>query len=124
VLAPLAALPQTVAKVAMSATGIGALGMLSWLSWRATPVAVRWRPALALLTVAVLLASEPVQQNLAMGQVNLVLAVLVLNDVLLPDGHRAKGCGVGLAAGIKLTPPSSRSATSSAATGTPPATLR
>jgi alpha-1,2-mannosyltransferase len=103
-LAPLATVPQTVAKVTMSVLGLVALGLMSGLSWQATPVVPRWRPTLGLVASAVLLASEPVQQNLAMGQVNLVLAVLVLNDVLLPSGHRARGYGVGLAAGIKLTP--------------------
>ena len=58
--------------------------------------------ALALLT-------EPVQQTLALGQVNLLLMLLVVADLLTPDALRGRtrwwhGIGIGLAAGVKLTP--------------------
>lgn len=46
---------------------------------------------------------EPVQATIFNGQVNLVLAVLVVGCLTLPSGA-ARGVGVGLAAGIKLTP--------------------
>ncbi|MER5889806.1 glycosyltransferase 87 family protein [Streptomyces sp. NPDC001941] len=58
--------------------------------------------ALALAGVA--LWTEPVLQNLDFGQVNLVLLALVLVDLAQGDGRRFKGVGVGLAAGLKLTP--------------------
>jgi alpha-1,2-mannosyltransferase len=47
---------------------------------------------------------DPVSLTLLLGQVNLVLMALVLLDLSLPDSSRWKGLGVGLAAGIKLTP--------------------
>ena len=60
------------------------------------------RLALAAGTVALWL--EPVRSTLGFGQVNLVLAVLILADLALPDSSPVKGAGVGIAAGIKLTP--------------------
>lgn len=61
-------------------------------------------------SVAVLLATaggiwlEPVFQTLHFGQINLLIAVLVLGDLSRPDGARTKGVALGVAAGIKLTP--------------------
>jgi alpha-1,2-mannosyltransferase len=103
-LAPLTRLSAVGAKVAISLLSAVALGVLCQRSWWATDVRGPWRRPLAIATFAVLLASEPMQQNLAMGQINVLLAALVLVDVLLPAGHPAKGLLVGLAAGIKLTP--------------------
>ncbi|MEU7680598.1 glycosyltransferase 87 family protein [Streptomyces spectabilis] len=48
--------------------------------------------------------TEPVLQNLDFGQVNLVLLALVLTDLATPDRRLWKGVGIGLAAGLKLTP--------------------
>lgn len=104
VLGPLGALPEAAAKVVTSLAGLAALGWLCARSWQPIRTVARWRRPLALATFAMLLTSEPMQQNLAMGQVNVVLATLVLTDILLPTGHRAKGQLVGLAAGVKLTP--------------------
>ncbi|WP_156112223.1 glycosyltransferase 87 family protein, partial [Prescottella defluvii] len=61
------------------------------------------------VVVSVLLAVactflEPVRTTLFYGQINLVLMALVLWDVSRADGSRIKGVGVGIAAGIKLTP--------------------
>ncbi|WP_369209164.1 glycosyltransferase 87 family protein, partial [Streptomyces sp. PU-14G] len=67
-----------------------------------TPVAAPL-PAVVCLT-AVALWLEPVFQTVAFGQINLLLACLVLWDVGRPDGARAKGFALGLAAGVKLTP--------------------
>ncbi len=46
---------------------------------------------------------QPVQTTIWNGQINLVLAVLVVGGIALLPG-RWRGLGVGLAAGIKLTP--------------------
>jgi alpha-1,2-mannosyltransferase len=58
--------------------------------------------ALALLT-------EPVQQTLALGQVNLLLMLLIVADLLTASVLNKQtrwwhGIGIGVAAGIKLTP--------------------
>ncbi|QEV18072.1 glycosyltransferase 87 family protein [Streptomyces alboniger] len=47
---------------------------------------------------------EPVWTTLRYGQVNLLLAVLVLWDLSRRPGHRWAGLGIGVAAAIKLTP--------------------
>jgi len=57
---------------------------------------------LAVLLVAGL-ALEPVQRTLIYGQVNLILAALVLVDLFVVP-PRYRGLLIGLAAGIKLTP--------------------
>lgn len=57
----------------------------------------------ALLAVACTFL-EPVRTTLFYGQINLVLMALVLWDVSRGDRSRLRGIGVGVAAGIKLTP--------------------
>ncbi len=47
---------------------------------------------------------EPVISTVTFGQVDLALLALVLADLSRLDDRRTKGIGVGLAAGIKLTP--------------------
>ncbi len=47
---------------------------------------------------------EPVWTTLRYGQVNLLLAVLVLWDLSRRPGHRWPGLGIGIAAAVKLTP--------------------
>ncbi|MEW2518002.1 glycosyltransferase 87 family protein [Actinacidiphila alni] len=62
------------------------------------------RAAAVLAVAAVAVWCEPVWTTLRYGQVNLLLAVLVLWDLTRPAAHRWAGAGTGLAAGIKLTP--------------------
>jgi alpha-1,2-mannosyltransferase len=62
------------------------------------------RAAAALAIAAVGLWLEPVAMTLFFGQVNVVLLALVAADLALPDRIKGKGTGIGLAAGIKLTP--------------------
>ena len=44
------------------------------------------------------------QQNLALGQINVLLMLLIVVDLLLPRRHWWNGIGIGVAAGIKLVP--------------------
>jgi alpha-1,2-mannosyltransferase len=53
-------------------------------------------------TLAMLLM--PVDLELALGQLNVILMLLVLLDLLRGDGRRWQGVGIGIAAGIKLIP--------------------
>jgi hypothetical protein len=62
------------------------------------------RAAVTLAVAAGAVWCEPVWTTLRYGQVNLLLAVLVLWDVTRRANHRWAGVGIGLAAGIKLTP--------------------
>ncbi|GGV49345.1 glycosyltransferase 87 family protein [Streptomyces spectabilis] len=58
----------------------------------------------ALWVSAIAVWSEPVWTTLRYGQINLLLAVLVLWDLTRRPGHRWAGAGIGVAAAIKLTP--------------------
>ncbi len=58
----------------------------------------------ALLLAGALLWIEPVQRTLYLGQIELLLMALILWDMFQPDRRWWKGAGVGIAAGIKLTP--------------------
>ncbi len=62
----------------------------------------RWAAAFAIAAVGLWL--EPVAMTRFFGQVNLVLLALVVGDLALRDRALGKGAGIGLAAGIKLTP--------------------
>ncbi|MGW3010808.1 glycosyltransferase 87 family protein [Streptomyces sp. NPDC001219] len=62
------------------------------------------RPAAAFAVSALLVWCEPVWTTLRYGQINLLIAVLVLWDLTRRDGRRLAGIGIGIAAGIKLTP--------------------
>jgi alpha-1,2-mannosyltransferase len=58
----------------------------------------------ALLLAAIGLWLEPVYMTMFYGQINLILLALIIADLALPDSSLWKGTGIGLAAGIKLTP--------------------
>ncbi|HUQ60145.1 glycosyltransferase 87 family protein [Lentzea sp.] len=62
----------------------------------------RWRQR-ALLWTAVLLWMMPVFHTFEFGQINLVLAAVVLAVLVARDDHVA-GIGIGLASGVKLVP--------------------
>ena len=103
--APLSHLGATHAMVLMNALTVAALVGVTLLSLRLA--GLRGAPGLvgaALGVSAVALWLEPVQANLNDGQLNMLLAVLVLADLSLPDGHRLKGVGVGVATAVKLVP--------------------
>ncbi|OBK75499.1 glycosyltransferase 87 family protein [Mycobacterium sp. 1274761.0] len=57
----------------------------------------------ALLTAPIIWL-EPVRLSLQLGQINLFIMAIVLADVLSPPCRRWAGIGIGIAAGIKLTP--------------------
>src|SRR5712691_11379667 len=106
-------LSWTAMRWAMTLASMAALGLSLWLVSGA--LAYRDRPTVRLgatLGVSALaLATEPVQQTLGLGQVNLLLMLLVIADLLTggaltPDGRTRwwHGFGIGIAAGVKLTP--------------------
>ncbi|MFC0315326.1 glycosyltransferase 87 family protein [Gordonia phosphorivorans] len=104
VMVPLGLLGPYEAFRLMNAVNVLCLVLLIFLTLRA----LRFRRdgrfwlTVAALTVAVTVL-EPVRTTIWNGQINLVLAVLVVGCLTLPLG-RWRGLGVGLAAGIKLTP--------------------
>ena len=62
------------------------------------------KPASVLLIASLAVWCEPVWTTLRYGQINLLLTALVLWDLSRRSGHRWAGVGIGIAAGIKLTP--------------------
>ncbi len=102
-------LSWTAMRWAMTLVSVAALGLSLWLVFGALGYADRPRVRLgATLGVSALaLLTEPVQQTLALGQVNLLLMLLVVADLLTGLDGRTRwwhGVGIGLAAGVKLTP--------------------
>ena len=109
-------LSWTAMRWAMTLASLAALGLSLWLVFGA--LGYRDRPAVRLGATlgvsAFALATEPVQQTLALGQVNLLLMLLVVADLLTagaltPGGSKGRtrwwhGLGIGIAAGVKLTP--------------------
>src|SRR5712691_4224110 len=109
-------LSWTAMRWAMTLASMAALGLSLWLVSGA--LGYRDRPTVRLgatLGVSALaLATEPVQQTLGLGQVNLLLMLLVIADLLTggaltPEGLKGQtrwwhGFGIGIAAGVKLTP--------------------
>ena len=94
-----------VLKWLVSIASVVSLAVVIWLSWgklgyRRSP----GRVGATLLVAAIVLWLEPIQQTLAFGQINVLLMLLIVADLCLPDRNRLKGVGVGLAAGVKLTP--------------------
>ena len=110
VLAPLTLLTEQGAQLVWSVVNVAGLFALLWLTLRA--VRPRWdrmqrvRWSLVLMAPAVWI--EPVQLTLAYGQVNIVLAVLVLGDLTaslrIAGRTLPRGVLVGVAAAIKLVP--------------------
>jgi alpha-1,2-mannosyltransferase len=104
-------LSWTLLRWAMTLASLAALGLSLWLVFGALGYAERPRVRLGATfgISALALLTEPVQQTLALGQVNLLLMLLVIVDLLTADLLRGQtrwwhGIGIGLAAGVKLTP--------------------
>jgi alpha-1,2-mannosyltransferase len=101
VMVPLAPLPTWLAAALWTGASVAALAAVVVLVRRELD-----RPTpgwlVALLTGGAL-ALEPVWQNLAFGQANLILMLAVIVDLFRPE-RRWSGVLVGIAAGLKLTP--------------------
>ena len=110
-LTPLALLPLAVDEVLVTVCGVVALFAVLVLALR-LPTADReaptrtqhWRSALVPLAAAAALWLEPVTATLGYGQINLLIALLIVGDLSRRDAARSKGALIGLAAGMKLTP--------------------
>jgi alpha-1,2-mannosyltransferase len=102
--APLAWLTPAGATPVIAVVNVLLLLGCAAVCWRAAGAGRR--PALLLAggTTGLLLATEAVHATVFLGQVNLLLMALVLWDLLGRPGRRTVGIGIGIAAGIKLTP--------------------
>jgi alpha-1,2-mannosyltransferase len=105
---PLAVLGMAALKPAITAASLVLLAVTLRFALRLKP-ASSWLTGaqatrLALLAAALALWLEPVWTTLRYGQIDLLIAALVLYDLSRADESRWKGLGVGLAIGLKLTP--------------------
>lgn len=106
-LTPLGVLPFPVARIVLMAVNLLIVTVGGW--WLARPATARlgwpdWFTLALLLPLGV--ALEPVRETVGFGQVNLVLALLVMLDavLLLQRRRLVAGVGIGLATAVKLTP--------------------
>jgi len=103
--APMAFLrPRLIAEIT---TGLDVVALLAimWITYRMLGVRRGLqRVSLTLVTAAVVLFTEPIQRTIYLGQIDILLMLLILWDLCQPDRRWCQGIGVGLAAGIKLTP--------------------
>lgn len=106
VLLPLALGTETTAAVLLTVLSGGLVVLTTW--WLLAPVAARhgWPRWVAIgVALPVTGAMEPVRETLGWGQIDLLIAALVLADVFaLRRGRPWAGVGIGLAAAIKVTP--------------------
>ena len=102
---PLLPLPQTITA---QLWGIATIAMLAWCVRVSFRPLIERDPARSDLTVALLaalfLATRPVYDHLADGQVDIVLMTLCLADVVTLRPRWPRGLLVGLATAIKLVP--------------------
>lgn len=102
---PTAWLPVPPLRILVTGANVLLLGVFSLLSCRLAGWPRReLRPAAVLLATGLGVWLEPVWTTFRYGQINLIIGCLVLWDLTRQDGHRGKGIGIGLAAGLKLTP--------------------
>jgi hypothetical protein len=99
---PLAAIPNVAARFLWELASVAALAWACTLTVRLAGYRATTTTISAMVAASLLL--EPVYHTLYLGQVNLFLLALVLNDIWRAAHGRRAGIGVGLAAAIKLTP--------------------
>lgn len=95
----LAVIPAAAAAAVAAIGSYGALYVLVWVTLRHLAVDRAWAPVVVLAAAFL----EPVAATVDYGQVNLVLAAMILLDLLRPSS-RWSGVLLGLAICIKLTP--------------------
>jgi alpha-1,2-mannosyltransferase len=102
---PLAGLSQPAVLALGLLVNISCLGYLvrrMLIAAGVTAAANLW--ALTALLMAAVVWLEPVRLSLQLGQINVVIMTLVVADLLSQPSRRWTGIGIGIAAGIKLTP--------------------
>ncbi|MFE3257306.1 glycosyltransferase 87 family protein [Nocardia sp. NPDC059091] len=105
VFVPLTSISLVTAKALWSAAIVLALIALTGCCLRTLkyPNTLRtWMFALVLAVISTVL--EPVRSTIWLGQINVFLVLLIVWDLTRPPAARLRGLGVGIAAGIKLTP--------------------
>jgi alpha-1,2-mannosyltransferase len=108
---PLALLPLALDEILVTCFGVIAVFAIVALAFKLpmadgerAPQTQQWRPVLVPFAAGAALWLEPITATLGYGQVNLLIALLIIGDLSRGDGARSKGALIGLAAGLKLTP--------------------
>jgi alpha-1,2-mannosyltransferase len=104
---PMAWVPVGVVVTVILVANLAVLALTT--VWLVVPVADRhgWPRWFALgLALPLVTTLEPIRETITFGQINILLAGLVLGDLLrfVPAKSRWAGVGVGLATAVKLTP--------------------
>lgn len=102
--APLGFVTLGAAKVVWFLVNLGALFAIIWRCWRVLGFSAN--APLAIACVGMNLVAwdiQPIHGTLWQGQVNLVLAALIIWDLTRPKDTRWRGWSVGVASGVKLT---------------------
>jgi alpha-1,2-mannosyltransferase len=104
---PMAWLPLGMVMTVVLLANLVAIGVTT--VWLLRPVADRhgWPRWYAIcLAIPLVTTLEPIRETVTFGQINVLLAILILWDLLFltPRGSRWAGIGIGLATAIKLTP--------------------
>jgi alpha-1,2-mannosyltransferase len=105
VFVPLGLAPMAVVKIFAVVVNLSCITLVAWMCW----CQLGYRADTTLRLVSLFSAGffvwlEPVWTTVDLGQINLVLLALILWDVGKKDENPSKGIGIGIAAGIKLTP--------------------
>jgi alpha-1,2-mannosyltransferase len=102
---PFAAMSLEVARIVWMVGILVALYFCITLSFKSLKYQIDWSVrTLAISLVLVSALIEPVRTTMWYGQINVFLMLLILWDLLQGRHSRVRGLGVGIAAGIKLTP--------------------
>lgn len=102
---PLGLLGLATSKIAMTSLSVASYVVMVRVSVGrcGDPLSATAKWTWSIMLTVLGLALEPVQRTLMFGQVNLILAALVLVDIFVVP-QRWRGLLVGVAAGVKLTP--------------------
>lgn len=103
--APLAFLTEPTVQVLWLSLACVLIGYAVWrmlTAMRLTAATGLW--SLGALLFGLVAWLEPFRLSLQLGQINIIILAVVLADLLGPAQRRWAGLGIGLAAGIKLTP--------------------
>ncbi|MEU9828667.1 glycosyltransferase 87 family protein [Micromonospora chersina] len=104
-LVPLTWFDDRVALNLMNTLGVLAMLAALWFTTRMLGYeGTRGRLGLVAAIGAVLVWTEPLQRNLGLGQINILVMLLVVADLALSDRSRFKGVGIGAATATKLLP--------------------
>jgi alpha-1,2-mannosyltransferase len=96
-------LPLGADEVVITVLNVALVLVIARCALRLVPGAAQ-RPALAWIGAAAMLWSEPVMTAIGYGQIDLLVAALVVYDLSRPARRESAGVAIGIASGLKLTP--------------------